>query len=81
MNVNDEVWVQLNVVGRRVFDDYHWAMGLDPAPYRQMHGLDTTWQHFHLWELMHIFGPECCMGATPPFERNEVLLAEPAEAR
>ena len=78
MNVNDFVWVRLNELGWKVFDDYYRAHGVDPAGVRS-HLVDGPggWQRFQLHELMHIFGPVSYNGASIVFDRNVVLTEQP----
>lgn len=77
MNINDRVWVRLNESGWKLFDGYHMSLGLDPTPYRQHIDTPSGHQRFHLWELMHIFGEACYLGAASPFEMAEVLTEDP----
>lgn len=77
-NTNDYVWVRLNDLGWRVFDEDHTHLGLDPAPYRKIVTTNNPeYQRFQLHELMHIFGPQMSLGFNVPFKDNVIYFEDP----
>lgn len=69
INLNDQVTIRLNAIGRRIINDYFGELGV-PTP--------SSWTantiNLPLWELTNIFGPYLYNGCQVPFESMNVEL-------
>ncbi len=79
MNINDRVRVKLTPAGKARLNDFRTS--INNALYSRTgrpQVTEATSDVFEdsLWEVMHIFGPMCYNGGTPPFVDNEVELSE-----
>ncbi len=79
-NMNDTVRVKLTDHGRRLhrkqFDDLRNKY---PAISEMDYSLDETesgWSEWLLWDLMHTFGSEVCMGLPNVFETTIELVVD-----
>lgn len=75
MNLNDDVWVQLNERGLQVYLDRWKGLGLKGLPA----GLKVRggWTRFQLWDLAFTFGQTLYMGGPLPFRSTAIRREEP----
>jgi len=79
MNINDHVWVKLTQLGRDMHRNDHEQFLRRCPQVKLAYAAPTEtdgWSRWQLWNLMHLFGPFCYMGAELPFA-TEILLAAP----
>lgn len=75
-NINNYVRVRLNDKGREHYLR-HWAScGVKD---RELPAVDADgFSRFQMWDLMHIFGTLCYLGALVPFD-TEIIIEEPKQ--
>lgn len=71
ININEYVSVQLTKFGKEAYAKHFRHYKVRPTEIQK----DADgWCVFHLWDLMHIFGPVLYMGPPTPFVGNIIRI-------
>lgn len=78
-NINNRVRVKLTPEGRAFHAADHAMFNMRTGknlPYNPPREDEQGWSTWQLWNLMHTFGTEVCLGGVPMFGADIVLLTD-----